>query len=584
MDRITTYIQALGRSTDFLQAQQNAMIGLAWEAMATLGSQTAVDGFGLVPTTPASLVANLAPGAIYQLANLEATTWSSLPANTGTSIVKQGLMQAVDPITFTPPAGAGYSQSFLVEAQYADLDTTPTLLPYYNSSNSAQPYQGPNNSGISQNTARLGIVAIQVKTGIAIAGTPVAPTPDPGWVGLYVVTLANGATTVTAGNIATYSLAPFVPVKLPGVPSGVQSGAWVYGAASGTNAYAATLFSTAAYPFALTTGMQILVYFANANTTSTPTLNANGTGARSIVKQGGGAPSASDISGWVPLVFDGTNWRLTSFATSDILALIFTNAIRILPAGATFYVSPTGNDNNDGLTTATALATITAAARKAAALYVPGGSVNIQLTGYAGTQVLFVAPTLPSMSTPLTITGDVANPNNYRFYNTSGGVIGTSGLNVNLVGLQLYNQGNTYNTLSVSSGTVNLNAVNFDGIGGNNFSHIAVSPGGVLNINGNVQFRCNAQVPISMSGGVLTAGSAPGTVISTSAALTFTYILRLTKLASANFNPATVTWQGSFTGQKYLVDENAVLDCAGQASTYIPGSIAGQFNLGGVVN
>jgi len=322
MDRQTQYFGALVAETDPLKIQQNVMVALGWETQSMLGTAAAVDGFGLVPTTPASLVANLAPGAIYQVANLEATTWSSLPANTGTSIVKQGLMQAVDPITFTPPAGIGYSQCFLVEAQYADLDTNPVLLPYYNAINPSVPFSGPGGSGNSQNTARLGIVAIQVKAGIAVAGTPAIPTPDPGWVGLYVVTLANGAASVTAGNIATYVLAPFIPVKLPGVPSGVQNGQWVYGAASGTNTYAATLFSTAAYSFALTTGMEILVYFANANTTTTSTLNANGTGAKAIVKQGGGAPAAGDVSGFVPLVYDGANWRINGLVASDILAIV----------------------------------------------------------------------------------------------------------------------------------------------------------------------------------------------------------------------------------------------------------------------
>lgn len=318
MDRQTVFTQALGRSTDFLQAQQNTMVALGWAAQGVLGTATAVDGFTLAPTSPASLVANLGPGAVYQLENVEASTWSSLPANTA-SIVKQGLMQAVDPITFVPPPTVGYAQNFLVEVQYADLDTTPVLLPYYNSSNPAQPYQGPGNNGVSQSTQRLGIAAIQVKAGVAAtSGTQVTPTPDAGWVGLFVVTLAQGATSVTAGNIATYSAAPFIPAKLPAIPAGVQSGAWVYGTAAGTNTYTTTLFSTSAYPYARTVGMEILVNFANANTTTTPTLAENGQTAAQIRKQNGAAPSAGDLASYVPLIWDGTYWRLNGLASSDV--------------------------------------------------------------------------------------------------------------------------------------------------------------------------------------------------------------------------------------------------------------------------
>jgi hypothetical protein len=330
MDRVTAYSGALIAETDPLKAQQNALIALGWSAQSALGTATAVDGFGLTPTTPSSLVANLAPGAIYQVAATEATVWSSLPANSA-SVVKQGLMLAVDPITFTPPTGTGFSQAFLVEVQYADLDTNPVLLPYYNAANPAQPYSGPGGGGTSQNTARLGIVAVQVKPGVAVSGTPVIPTPDAGWTGLYVVTLAAGATSVLSGNIAVYSGAPFIPVKLPGVPSGVQSGKWVFASATGANAY------SAAFSPALTTrtvGMEVMVYFASPNTTTTPTLN-DGLGAAPLVKTTGAAPAAGDIFGFVPLVWDGTNYRSNGPLASDInLAINYLGQIDLLSNGA----------------------------------------------------------------------------------------------------------------------------------------------------------------------------------------------------------------------------------------------------------
>jgi hypothetical protein len=52
------------------------------------------------------------------------------------------------------------------------------------------------------------------------------PTPDAGWAGLYVVTVANGATTITSGNISQYSGAPFILSTLPNVPKNVQGSTW----------------------------------------------------------------------------------------------------------------------------------------------------------------------------------------------------------------------------------------------------------------------------------------------------------------------------------------------------------------------
>jgi len=45
----------------------------------------------------------------------------------------------------------GQSQRYPIQAQYQDQDTGSTVLPYYNASNAAVAYNGPANSGLSQN-------------------------------------------------------------------------------------------------------------------------------------------------------------------------------------------------------------------------------------------------------------------------------------------------------------------------------------------------------------------------------------------------------------------------------------------------
>jgi hypothetical protein len=202
MDRQTIYFGQIPLETDLLHAEQNTMVAFAKTAAAFLGTNTVVNSFTCTPTTPASLNVLLTAGEIYQLEDLEATAWPSLAANTQYEILKQGIQLAPATFGITPPTTVGYSQVYLIEVQYQDLDTGSVVLPYYNASVPSQPFAGPGNAGSAQNTVRQGIVASQVKAGVAAAtGSQVAPSADAGWTGLFLITVANGATT----RPATYS-------------------------------------------------------------------------------------------------------------------------------------------------------------------------------------------------------------------------------------------------------------------------------------------------------------------------------------------------------------------------------------------
>src|SRR5262249_11926083 len=148
-------------------------------------------------------------GQIFQVAPLESTTWSVLAADTSDQIVKQGINLAPTNFTITPPATGGFSQVFLIEAAYADLDTGSTVLPYFNSANPAAPFSGAGNNGTPQNAIRKGIVNLQIKAGTAATtGTQVAPSADAGFIGLWLITVANGQVTISGGNIVQVANAP----------------------------------------------------------------------------------------------------------------------------------------------------------------------------------------------------------------------------------------------------------------------------------------------------------------------------------------------------------------------------------------
>lgn len=191
------------------------MIGLAKLAHTMLGDGPWLQGLACTANSPAAMNVLVAPGQIYSLQNIDGTAYSSLNADTTHSILKQGV--SLDTVTLSTPAPvtAGYSVNYLVQIAYIDTDSTPIVLPYYNASNPAVAFSGPNNTGAAQNTVRKGVCSIQIKTGVAATtGTQLTPAPDAGYIGAYVITVDNGATTVTAPNIVAYAGAPFITETL----------------------------------------------------------------------------------------------------------------------------------------------------------------------------------------------------------------------------------------------------------------------------------------------------------------------------------------------------------------------------------
>lgn len=218
MDRQIVYPGAIPLETDLLNTNKNAMVGLSKLAAAILGTATMLNGFAVTPTGPASLQVYCAPGEIYALANIDGTAYSSLAADTTHSILKQGI--SLDQVTLSCPAPgtAGQSINYLIEVAYQDTDANAVVLPYYNASNPSQAYSGPANAGTTQNTVRKGVASIIAKAGVAAAtGTQTTPAPDTGYTGIYVVTVANGQTQITAPNIVAYAGAPFINSTILGL-------------------------------------------------------------------------------------------------------------------------------------------------------------------------------------------------------------------------------------------------------------------------------------------------------------------------------------------------------------------------------
>ena len=225
MDRNLVYPGSVPLDTDVLCANRNTMIALGYLAQAVLGTNTVVDGLTCTPTAPASMTVTIGAGSITQLGVVDALPYGSLVADAADPLVKMGINVGPTPFTLAVPTTSGQSANYLIQAALQEADTTPIVLPYYNAAAPSQPYSGPTNSGVAQNTQRVQRVQLEIKPGVpANTGSQATPTVDNGWVGLYVVTVSYGQTTIVAGNIAQLTTAPFLGWKLPNLRPGFASG------------------------------------------------------------------------------------------------------------------------------------------------------------------------------------------------------------------------------------------------------------------------------------------------------------------------------------------------------------------------
>jgi hypothetical protein len=328
MDRQVVYVGQIPLETDLLLTNKNTMLALGAFMQAVLGTSVSADGLACVPNSPAALNVKVGPGSIYSLQNVDGTAYGTVAADTTNQVVKQGLSASTQTLSCPAPATTGQSVVYLVQAAYQDTDAGSAVLPYYNASNPAVAWSGPNNSGVSQNTVRKGVCLVGVKAGIAATtGTQVTPAPDAGYTGLYAVTVANGQTTIVSGNITQLATAPFIGTKLPAVLSLIQSGTVSFAAdtSAAVNTITASLNPV---PVALTNGQRVAVKVANSVTGPT-VMNVNGLGNVAVVTTSGSALTANAMvaNGIYTLVYDanGNRWQLQGFTAASATGLIPAN-------------------------------------------------------------------------------------------------------------------------------------------------------------------------------------------------------------------------------------------------------------------
>lgn len=201
MDRVIIQDAELVEAIDFDNSDLNVMIALAKACSAILGTATLLNDLDCVPHSPANLTVTLQAGEIYKLDNIDGTDYGPIPPDTTHQIFKQGIALDSQSFSCPAPAGVGDSIKYLIQITYQDSDTDPESRPFYN----AAPQ--------TVDTRRAGLLVANLKTGTPDP-SPITPTPDAGYVGAWVITVANGQTQIQSSDIQEYTSAPFISEKL----------------------------------------------------------------------------------------------------------------------------------------------------------------------------------------------------------------------------------------------------------------------------------------------------------------------------------------------------------------------------------
>lgn len=314
MDRPIFYRDEVSSEADVLVIARFAMEGLGLAMMDLVGEGTVVAGLPCTPTSPASMNVVVGAGRIYQKELLDPEDYGTrlgtggIEADTDPdhSILKQGLLR--DPVTFaiTAPPTSGHSRVTLIQARFEEVDDAAEPASFYNTANP----NAPISAEVSK--FRRAKCVLSAKNGTsATTGTQTAPTADAGNVPVWLITVANGQTTITAPNIVQSPSAPLIDVGGGGGGGGTGLSAWV-----AVNANA-TMVNGGRYLADTTGGTFTLNVPAAPAAGAEVWIKVNGATNKLIVGRNGqtiaGSATNLDLDEdyiTAHLVFDGTTWRV----------------------------------------------------------------------------------------------------------------------------------------------------------------------------------------------------------------------------------------------------------------------------------
>jgi hypothetical protein len=254
-----------------------------------------------------------------------------------------------------------------------------------------------------------------------------------------------------------------------------------------------------------------------------------------------------------------------------------TNAREVLTANRTYYVSPTGNNSNDGLTPGSAFATVYKAYDVALKkLDTAGYTVTAQLADGTYNETVQISAPLVG-SGVFVISGSGANPGNVILSAAAIGTVETyaTGQQILLQHLELRNSSGSGVYCGAPGTFLRIGAgMRF---GTCSVAHIVCAFGSFLRCENSYSIVGNAKQHLSISNSILQYYPLTVTLVGSIA-----FSVRfLGASLLANVQIAQVTFVGSATGARYYVGQNAIIFTNGGGATYFPGDAAGAVVSGG---
>lgn len=366
----------------------------------------------------------------------------------------------------------------------------------------------------------------------------------------------------------------------------VQSGKWSYAQASmaGSNNYVVNLTPA---PLGIWEGTRIYVKMPYANTGSI-TLDVNGTGKKAVVYPNGSEVQDHDFQSneIVEFTYNGTAWQMGWSKT--YYDRLMTSKIR--PPTYDFYVvGAAGYDSNTGFDTANGFRTIQGAINAIAARYVSyDRTVAIHISDGTYNEAIVIGR---SCIQNWRLIGNESRPENVNISAVSlqdkkvrGLVCG--GSNVSITGLTLRGyyeciaSSGTASYLDVRNCNLILSAASSTAVGAYSTACVNIASNVTISGSGNACFTAG-------NGSFIQIGYYDETVTN-AAAVKFNEV----SVAAGNvvagsasniaIQPRATTFSGTVNGRRFISNSNAIITTVGAGKNFIPGTVDGSLDTGGL--
>ena len=206
-------------SSWFNKYEQDVQVGVGQWIFASLGSTNGTyNNISVSPVTGLYVAAGPSTtnsiGSVYQYVADELNPFGGYPAGVGSAalppdtslIFQQGMTFAIGTSLgpLTPPGSAGLTTDYLIEGQVAETDTSNQSITIIQPSTSLQSIAEAN-----RDHNRTVIYQTKLLATRSTTSAITTPTVDSGWVGIAIVSVPNGTSTITQGMISTTLTPPF---------------------------------------------------------------------------------------------------------------------------------------------------------------------------------------------------------------------------------------------------------------------------------------------------------------------------------------------------------------------------------------